>query len=437
MHRTTLAVAIPLVALAVAIAGCDSGNLTRIADSARQQAAVTVATRNAKHQTIDDDFADIASQAPGFGGLFYDSSGTMNVYLVDPTRMASANVPISSFVQRRQWPAGREVKVLRGQFDYRDLMRSYQAMRSAASIFTRGSGLVSTDIDERRNRIVVGVQNEAARQRVLAALSNQPAVMSGAVLVEIVPVVEINSTLQWYQEPDEGGEQIGSRVGICTNGFNAYKVVNGAVDSTSGHRYFITASHCTDRFGIVDSMTMGQPDTTVPKGHEVADPPLLTHATNMYCPAGRYCRWSDAAVFEYIGYIGWKWPYILKVCSGITICGSTVMQVEAVSSAVGTNVQAMGRTSGWRSGTVQNTCIDEAEFENGFDTGRTMLCQEMASFVSNPGDSGGPVYRSDGEYRATGILWGGNSSSSVYSPIGGLQADGLSYTTALQSSLAP
>lgn len=282
MHRTTRTVAIPLTALALAIAGCDSGNPTGTVASSRQPDAVKVIAPNARHRTIDDDFADIAAQSPGFGGLFYDSSGAMNVYLVNTTRIASANAPIAAFVQRHKLPAGREVKVLRGQYDYRDLMRSYEAVRSAASIFTRGSGLISTDIDERRNRIVIGVQNEAARQRVMGALSDQPAIMYGAVLVEVVPVAEITSTLQWYQEPDEGAEQIGSSVGICTNGFNAYKVVNGVVDTTSGHRYFITASHCTDRFGVSDNMTMGQPDLSVPKGHEAEDPPLLAHSLNMY-----------------------------------------------------------------------------------------------------------------------------------------------------------
>jgi hypothetical protein len=253
-------------------------------------------------------------------------------------------------------------------------------------LFVRGGGVTLTDIDERRNRIVVGVQDEASKQRVIEALAQTPSISAGSFIVEQRDPVEIRSTLQWYQDPDEGGEQIGSSAGTCTNGFNAYRVVGSVVDTTYAHRYFITASHCTGGFGIVSGPTMGQPDSSVPKGNEVDDPPLFTSATSSYCPAGRYCRWSDAAVFQYIGYISWNWPYILKVCSGITICGSTEMQVEALSTAVGMNVQTLGRTSGYRSGTVTNTCINVVQYVFGQDSGRTMLCQEESTFLSQPGD---------------------------------------------------
>lgn len=437
MYRGNLASASAAFAFALAIVGCDQVSPTSNIATSRSPAVSSVATPSEKYRTIDDDFADIAAQAPGFGGLFYDASGTLNVYLTNRTRTASLNAPMAALLQRRHLPTGRAVRILQGQFDYRDLLRGYQALHSLTGIFERGSGVNTTDIDERQNRIVIGVRDEAARQQVLAAVSRTPSIVSGSFIVEISPPVIALSTLQWYQDPDEGGEQIGTASFYCTNGFNAYRVVNGVVDTSYAHRYFITAAHCTDSFGTVTGMTIGQPDASVPKGTEVADPPLLTHSTNMYCPVGRNCRWSDAAVFQYISYISWRWPYILKVCSGITICGSTEMQVETLSSAVGVTVQAMGRTSGWRSGPVINTCVDAAESDEHGDTGRTMLCQEEATFNSQPGDSGGPVYRSDSQYQAAGIFWGSDGTHSFYSPIGGLQADGLKYTTALHSSLAP
>lgn len=49
-------------------------------------------------KTIDDHFAALGERAPGFGGLFYDATGTLNVYLTDTTRRAVAAPAIAAFL---------------------------------------------------------------------------------------------------------------------------------------------------------------------------------------------------------------------------------------------------------------------------------------------------------------------------------------------------
>ena len=40
-------------------------------------------------RTVDDRYADLAERVPGFGGLFYDSTGRLTVYLKTANQLAS------------------------------------------------------------------------------------------------------------------------------------------------------------------------------------------------------------------------------------------------------------------------------------------------------------------------------------------------------------
>jgi hypothetical protein len=129
MNRSLLSIIGPSVALALAVGGCEQGNPTGTHTIARQSEALTPVSPDPKLRTIDDDFADVAAESPGFGGLFYDTDGTVNVYLLTPSRLASATGPITSLLQRRGMPSGGTTRVLQGQYDYRDLLKGYQALR--------------------------------------------------------------------------------------------------------------------------------------------------------------------------------------------------------------------------------------------------------------------------------------------------------------------
>jgi hypothetical protein len=96
--------------------------------------------------------------------------------------------------------------------------------------------------------------------------------------------------------------------------------------------------------------------------------------------------------------------------------------------AIGTQVNKIGRTTGWTQGNVTNTCVTT----NVSGSNITQLCQ---TFVQNPngavvvggGDSGSNVFRiTDGNnVQLVGILWGGNSSGTqfVFSPLQQVQRE--------------
>jgi hypothetical protein len=78
-------------------------------------------------------------------------------------------------------------------------------------------------------------------------------------------------------------------------------------------------------------------------------------------------------------------------------------------------VHKIGQTTGHTSGLVQYTCLDLVQYSypEGFDTGRTLLCQAVAGFATDAGDSGAPVafLNSDGSLTDMGISWGGGAFS--------------------------
>jgi hypothetical protein len=92
------------------------------------------------------------------------------------------------------------------------------------------------------------------------------------------------------------------------------------------------------------------------------------------------------------------------------------------SFPLGSTVNKVGRTTGWTQGNVTATCVHT----NVSGTNITQLCQ---TFVKDPGgdvvvgggDSGSNVFRtlSGSNVQLVGILWGGNSSGTlfVFSPL--------------------
>lgn len=95
-------------------------------------------------RTIDDEFADLVEQVPGFGGLFHDSTGSLTVYLKDPSSAASAYPIIAAFRRRiiRQ-PSidGSAMKVRTAQFDFRELLHWYRG--SVLPATSNGAGASS------------------------------------------------------------------------------------------------------------------------------------------------------------------------------------------------------------------------------------------------------------------------------------------------------
>jgi hypothetical protein len=349
--------------------------------------------------------------------MFYDSSGRLTVYLRDPSLRDQAGMAISTFLSRSRinTPASimadvSGMRVLKADYDFGQLSNAYGAI----TVIAADRQVTQTDIDETRNRIVIGVTDAAAASRVAEALRG--ILPDGMVLVERIAPTNVAADLQHVVRPIPSSVQINHLVGLggaCSLGWNAYKRDINSPTGYDGHKYFVTNSHCTSEFGVLSSDEFGQPDASSPIGTEFADPPMFTNAQNSSCPVGDQCRYSDAALVMYDDTVPWNHGRVPSVTASapFTITGYRNIGGEAseYDLIVGRVAEKTGRTSGRTTGTVTASCLRVREFEQGQATDRVMLCQMQATGLNVlGGDSGSPVYLTDvpGGLHLTGIIWG-------------------------------
>jgi hypothetical protein len=280
-------------------------------------------------------------------------------------------------------------------------------------------GTVFADHDEANNRLLFGVEDADAVRRVSDALAWLGIPRSAYAIVETEPIYQA-ATLRDRWRPTIGGIQIHFSQFLCTLGFNAD-------DGTE--RSFITNSHCTDRQGGVENTEYFQPTSSVDAtvvAVEVEDP---TYFRGGACPRGRKCRYSDSSRALYSSSVGSTRGVIAKTSGpnngSLEVTGQfTITSQDNTTSSFtsGTTVNKVGRTTGWTQGNTTNTCVNT----NVSGTNITQLCQ---TFVQHPdglvlvggGDSGSNVFRitSGDNVQLVGILWGGNSSGTlfVFSPL--------------------
>jgi hypothetical protein len=377
-------------------------------------------------QGTTDDPISLARAIPGFGGFYLDDRGTPVVYLKNAAERATAERALAPFF-RSQGLTASQLRVLPAKYDWAQLERWF-AQASTEVLGVPGS--VFVDADEASNRVVIGVERgTAARIRGIVARLGVP---DGAVVVQETEPVRPLATLRGKVRPVVGGLQINFpgphpnvETFICSIGFNALR---------SGQRSFITASHCTNHQGGVENTPYYQPlqTSTSPKiATEVSDP---AYRTGNGCPSGKRCRFSDAARAAYTAATTSSLGKIAKTTGpnngSVTINGSFNITAEG-SASVGQVVGKVGRTSGWTTGKVTNTCVNI--LLEGTDI--AFFCQNIVSSRPRPGDSGAPVFKGSSNVTLVGLLWGGIANQNgvittyVYSPMSGIEHDLGALTT--------
>ena len=348
--------------------------------------------------SLDDEYAQMAGRMPGFGGLYVDERGTTHVYLQDVTRAGEMQ------------GLGDRVVFQQGDYNFRDLQAWKDQVRSQLA----AAGAVFLDIDERRNRLVFGVEREAIDRftEELRRFLSGTRVPPEAVIVEAAEPIEPLELLTDKIRPVPAGVQISNGAGFCTLGINAVRL---------GVKGFITASHCTATRGVVEGTVFSQ--STGGAGNQIGvetfDPPFFTGGS---CPSGRKCRRSDTAFAAYDSTslsAGAKIanPLVWGLGFGTLLVNQFTPRLPVGgflfgSVASGSVIFKAGRTTGGTLGTVINTCADT----NVSGTTITMICQDRAGAGSAPGDSGSPVFvQNGGTATLAGILWGGSNGTYVYS----------------------
>lgn len=283
------------------------------------------------------------------------------------------------------------------------------------------SGTVFADNDEANHRLLFGVENEHVIPAVRTVLSQLGISSSDYQIKVTAPIYQV-ATLQDRMRPTQAGIQIHFGNYLCSLGFNA-----DATAPTSGPagQSFITASHCTNTQGGVEGTQYYQPLSSVDNtviATEVADPDYFTFKTDPACSHGKLCRYSDASRALYSSGIGSTLAIAQTTGANngsIEIAGSfTVTSQDDAGTAAGfgTTVNKVGRTTGWTSGQVTNTCVTTNVSGSRFQ----QLCQTFVAAGVGAGDSGSGVFtlNSSGEAKIVGILWGGSSDGQtfVFSP---------------------
>ncbi len=285
------------------------------------------------------------------------------------------------------------------------------------------AGTVFADHDEANNRLLFGVESAAVIPGVRNALTRL-GIPSSAYAIEVTEPIYQVATLRDRWRPTQGGIQIHFSQFLCTLGFNA---------DDGSERSFITNSHCTDRQGGVEDTEYFQPTSSVDPtviAVEVEDPDYFRGGE---CPRGRKCRYSDSSRARYSSDVASTRGAIARTSGpnsgSIQVTGTftiTSQDNATAEFAIGTTINKVGRTTGWTQGNVTQTCVNT----NVARSNITQLCQ---TFVEDPGgavlvgggDSGSNVFTitSGDNVQLVGILWGGNSSGTlfVFSPLKQIQ----------------
>jgi hypothetical protein len=417
MYRKTLVSVVVLCALlAISFTG-DTGKVAM--STGKSNPVVSAAPAQTDHKTFDDTLADIAMQVPGFGGMFFDQDGTLQVYMVG--QRGPANEALTSLlddVLAREVGGGerlssRGMEIREAEFNFLELHRWQQQMTPEVLAIP---GVVSTDTAEDKNLLRIGITGEpGTAEAVEEALSKLGIPRKAVMISEEKPIVQY---LRNRRRPLRGGLQINFGNFLCTLGFIAVR---------NGVNGYVTNSHCTTTQGGVQNTVEHQPTasgTTNRVGIEIADP---TYFSGSGCPAGRVCRRSDSSFIQVPHPSGpavtiARGTIARPAVNSFNWNGVDIFNITSEGSAlVGQAVTKVGRTTGRTAGTVSQTCVNT----NVSGTNITQLCQTFANYGNAGGDSGSPVFRITTlpNVVLVGINWGGNGTISVFSPITQIQQE--------------
>jgi hypothetical protein len=418
MYRKMLVSVVVLCALlAISFTG-DTGKVAMSASNSNAAAAPMAAQSN-DLETYDDHLANVAKQVPGFGGMFFDQDGTLQVYMAGQKEPLSAtSMAFLGDVLAREFGNGerlssRGMEIREGKFDFLTLHGWHQQMSPEVLDIP---GVVSTDIDESENQLRIGITDEPGLMEEVKNHLSKLGLPDDAVMIRQEKPIE--QYLRSRRRPLRGGLQVNFGNFLCTLGFIAVR---------NGVNGYVTNSHCTTTQGGVQNTVHHQPSasgTTNRVGIEIADP---TYFSGSGCPAGRVCRRSDSSFIQVPHPSGpavttARGTIARPAVNSFTWNGVDIFNITSEGSAlVGQAVTKVGRTTGRTAGTVSQTCVNT----NVSGTNITQLCQTFANYGNAGGDSGSPVFRITTlpNVVLVGINWGGNGTTSVFSPITQIQQE--------------
>lgn len=135
----------------------------------------------AREKTFDELLLEVARRVPSFGGMYSDAEGHLFVYLLEPDARAEAEAAIISVFGRDAVPV-EGIRVVQGQYRFLDLKAWHDRL---AAVILNKPGVVLTDVNEARNRILIGTITGDPPAR-FDALLKKYAIPREAIIIEKV-----------------------------------------------------------------------------------------------------------------------------------------------------------------------------------------------------------------------------------------------------------
>jgi hypothetical protein len=371
-------------------------------------------------------------EIPGFGGIYMDQQGRRVVLLKNMHKKVLATavlngkpkvhpVNVRSGIKGIQSNPSKSGNIVFKKANY--TFSQIAGWRELATSFLLSNHkfdyVISTDADEKRNEVVIGINkqqwNKKNLDNVKEYLFNVLRVPQKAVLFE-KEAVEVEDTdtsddrfgtldggILERQRPIVGGIRITRKKGhtnhYCTLGFlGLYK------HNDKKQKVFVTCSHCTEHPDhISDSKfyqgVSGKPADLI--GDEVADGGFT--ASGCATPNSECwpCRWSDAAMIGIDDGVKAARGYIAKTTRNskhwLNTGSRTIDRKDPVFTIVavdkdikeGMFVSKVGGDAGWVSGEVIKTCYDSRRSDRQI----ILMCQDKSkATATGGGDSGAPVF---------------------------------------------
>ena len=407
-------------------------------------------------------FIELSKEMSGFAGYHLDKEGEQLIVLAKNLEKASTiKSTVRSYVNNVYQRAGlqfndSEVSLKSANFSYTELSNWRDKIIKA--IFDV-DGVVSFDLAEDKNALLVGILNYTNRAQIETLLeglnvpqgmiqiyktgklkslkgkggmpffkdrTGQSALTLEDVVRPLIPGTEIQrvTPISGQQFPE---------ITYCTIGFNA---VLGNKD------VFFTNSHCTE----IGSVWQVNASSDYHQSDRSSAPASI--GTEIYDPAGSECfvlwdcRYSDAAAIEKTDTLSWDFGFVPKT-EGLGINwtpgSKTIIQPKLeivdddINVMVNLPVTKMGKSSGWTAGFVGQTCTTEV-WDRGSDI--LLLCQNAVDgMYAEGGDSGSPVFdvltTSNGEVELAGILYAIRAEEELayFSHMEGVRQDFASFGT--------
>ena len=361
-----------LIAAIFTLAGCDTTTVAPLdgeysESTLNAQGELLHASEfNEESKSSDEELYELAQDIVDFGGFYFDN-GSPVMYLKEPgnrnailaairAKTVSSGTDVLSTLNRA---SGRsDLRILKADFGFSEL---YQWREAAFSVLHATDGVLSFDVNEKENRVVIGIESPTLEKQLSERLDQAGIPTHGIVFEEGQRVEDLS--LRAKHRPAFGGLQIQYRDAGFTWNCSAGPVVMHWYNSKWNYG-FLTAAHCTgNRHAVtgVDYYQHTYPSSSNFIGEEYEEMPFDASVNGF---------WGDVAFVETEPGIE-LYNRVGRTVLWTSACSSTssdcptdssnphfTVQGTYSSAWMGVTLNKSGRTTGWTDGTVSNTCID-------------------------------------------------------------------------------